>query len=63
MSNGIGRLLIVLSNANLWDGNGCSEKILGLMVLLKSTRQGLWPRVIPRKKANIILILIHQFPV
>jgi hypothetical protein len=34
-------------------------KILGLMVLLISTRQGLWPMIIPKKKAKISLIIIH----
>jgi hypothetical protein len=29
------------------------KKSLALMVLLISTRQNLWPRVIPRKKAKI----------
>ena len=41
---------------------GCNwvfKKSLGLMVLLRDIRQGLWPRVIPRKKVKISLILIH----
>jgi hypothetical protein len=29
------------------------------MVQLRGTRKGLLPRVIPRKKVNISLILIH----
>jgi hypothetical protein len=59
----LGRLLIVLTGVNLWDVNGCSTKSLGLIVLLRRTRRGLWLRVIPRKKVKIILILIHQLPV
>jgi hypothetical protein len=35
------------------------KKSLGKMVLLISTRQGLWPRVIPKRKTKISLILIH----
>jgi hypothetical protein len=35
------------------------KKSLGQMVLLISTRQDLWPRVIPKRKTNISLILIH----
>jgi hypothetical protein len=41
---------------------GCKwviKRSLGLMVLLISTRQGLWPRVIPKKKVKIFSILIH----
>ena len=37
----LGKLLIVLSGANLLDVNRCSRKSLGLIVLLRSTRQGL----------------------
>jgi hypothetical protein len=36
-----------------------SRRSLDQMVLLKSTRQGLWLRVIPKKKAKITLTLIH----
>ena len=42
---------------------GCKwvfKKNLGQMVLLKSKRTGLWPRVIPKKKEKISLTLIHQ---
>ena len=41
---------------------GCKwvfKKSLGLMVILRGTRQGLWPRVIPKKKVKISSILIH----
>jgi len=41
---------------------GCKwvfKKNLGLMVQLRGTRQGLWLRVIPKKKVKISLILIH----
>ena len=44
---------------------GCKwvfTKSLGQMVLSKSTRLGLWPRVIPKKKEKISLTLIHQLP-
>ena len=40
-------------------GCECSRRSLDLMVLLISTRLGLWLRVIPRRKARISLILIH----
>jgi hypothetical protein len=55
-----GRSLNVLMDVNRLDASGCSRKILGQIVLLKSSRLGLWPRVIPKKKENIYLILIHQ---
>ena len=42
--------------------NGCSGKSLGLMVLSRGTRQGLWPRVILKRKVRISLILIHRLP-
>ena len=45
---------------------GCKwvfKKSLGLMVLLRSTRRDLRLRVIPKKKAKIISLLIHQLPV
>ena len=42
--------------------NGCLRKSLGLMVLSKGTRQGLWPRVILKWKVRISLILIHRLP-
>jgi hypothetical protein len=35
------------------------KKSLGKMVLLISTRQGLWPRFIPKRRMKISLILIH----
>jgi hypothetical protein len=44
---------------NLWVVNGCLQRSLGQMVLLIGTRQALWPRVIPKRKAKISLILIH----
>jgi hypothetical protein len=44
---------------NQLDVSGCSIRSLGLMVLLTSTRLGLWLRVIPRRKAMIFFILIH----
>jgi len=44
---------------NLWAVSGCSRRSLDLMVLLTSARLGLWPRVIPRRKARISLILIR----
>jgi hypothetical protein len=44
---------------NPWVVSRCSKRSLGQMVLLISTRQGLWPRVIPKRKAKIYLILIH----
>ena len=59
---GHGRSLNVLMVANHWDVSGCSKRSLGLTVLLKSTRLGLWPRVIPRKKKKISSILIHLWP-
>jgi hypothetical protein len=37
----------------------CLKRCLGQMVLLTSTRQCLWPRVIPKRKAKISLILIN----
>src|SRR5438034_11184172 len=55
----LGRSLIVLMDANLYDVSGCSRRSLGLMVLLRSTRRGLWPRVIPKKKVKTSLILTH----
>ena len=45
--------------ANMWVANGCSRRSLGLMVLLRSTRLGLWPKVTHKKKANIFLTHIH----
>jgi hypothetical protein len=42
-----------------WVISGCSKRSLGQMVLLISTRQGLWPRVIPKRNVKISLILIH----
>jgi hypothetical protein len=42
---------------------GCKwvfKKSLGQMIQLISTRQGLWPTVILKRKANISLILIHM---
>jgi hypothetical protein len=45
--------------ANPLVASGCSKRRLDLMVLLISTRQGLWLRVIPRKKVKVSLTLIH----
>jgi hypothetical protein len=58
----LGRSLNVLVDVNRLDASGCSRKSLGQMVLLKSTRLDLWPRVIPKKKKKISLTLIHQLP-
>jgi hypothetical protein len=44
---------------NPWVASGCLKRSLGLLVLLISRRQDLWPRVIPKKKAKISLILVH----
>jgi hypothetical protein len=44
---------------NSWFVSGSLKRSLGQMVLLISTRQVLWPRVIPKRKAKISLILIH----
>jgi hypothetical protein len=41
MSNQLGKSLNILMGANQKDVNGCSRKSLGLMVLLRGTRQGL----------------------
>jgi hypothetical protein len=35
-----------------WVVSGCSKRSLVQMVLLISTRQGLWPRVIPKKEGK-----------
>jgi hypothetical protein len=43
----------------LWVVSGCLKRSLGQMVLLTNTRQFLWPRVIPKRKTKISLILIH----
>ena len=45
-----GRSLNVLMDVNRLDASGCSRKNLGQMVLLKSTKLGLWPRIIPKKR-------------
>jgi hypothetical protein len=55
----LGRWLIVLMGANLYDVNGFSKRNSGLMVLLTSTKQGFLQKAIPKKKGKIILILIH----
>jgi hypothetical protein len=44
---------------NPWVVSGCSKRSLGQMVLLISIRQDLWPRIIPKRKAKISLILIY----
>ena len=56
------RSLNVLMDVNRLDASGCSRKSSSQMVLLRSTRLGLWPRVIPRKKEKISLIFIHLLP-
>jgi hypothetical protein len=59
MSNRTWKSLNVLISANLHDIiNGCSRKRLGLMVLMKSTRQGLWQGLY-LKKVKIDFIPIH----
>ena len=63
MSMELGRSLNVLVDVNRLDASGCSRKSLGQMILLKSTRLGLWPRIIPKKKEKISLTLIHQLPI
>jgi hypothetical protein len=55
----LGSLLIDHMVVNSWVASGCLKRSLDLMVLLISTRQDLWPRVILKRKANISLILIH----
>jgi hypothetical protein len=59
MSNGTWEVVKRPYGCKPIDANRCSRKSLGLMVLLRGTRQGLWPRVIPRKKVKISSILIH----
>jgi hypothetical protein len=44
---------------NMWVVSGCLKRSLSQMVLLTSTRQGLWSRVILKRKVKIYLILIH----
>jgi hypothetical protein len=48
---------------NQWVASGCLKRSVGVMVLLISIRQGLWSRVIPKRKMKISLILIHLLPV
>jgi hypothetical protein len=55
----LGNFLTVLMDANLYDASGCSKGSLGLIIPLKSTRQDLSLRVIPKKKENIPLTFIH----
>jgi hypothetical protein len=55
----LGSWLINHMVVNPWVVSGCLKRSLDLMVLLTSTRQGLWPRVIPKRKTKISLILIH----
>jgi hypothetical protein len=55
----LGSYLSYLLVVNQLDVSECSRRSLGLMVLLTSTRLGLWLRVIPRRKARMSLILIH----
>jgi len=55
----LGKLLNILMGVTYRIQKKYSRKSLGLMVLLRGTRKCLWPRVIPRKKVKISLILIH----
>src|SRR3954464_7090598 len=57
-----GKSLIVPMVANLWDVNGCSKIILGLMEVLKNKRLGSWLRNIPRRKEKISLIPMNLWP-
>ena len=45
---------------NLWVVNGCSRRSLGLMVLLRSKRLGLWPKITHKKKAKTSLTHTHR---
>ena len=45
--------------ANLWVVNGCSRRSLGLIVLLRSTRLGFWPKVTHKRKAKTSLTHTH----
>ena len=40
---------------NLYVANGYSRKSLGLMVQLRGTRHGLWPKDIPKRRVEISL--------
>jgi hypothetical protein len=44
---------------NQWVASGCLKRSIDVI----SIRQGLWSRVIPKRKAKISLILIHLLPV
>jgi hypothetical protein len=55
----LGSWLIEHMVANLWVANECFKRSLSLMVLLIRKRQGLWSRVIPKKKVKISLILTY----
>ena len=52
MSNGTLEVVERPYGCNRLDASGYSRKSLGQMVLLKSTRPGLWPRVIPIVRLN-----------
>lgn len=58
---GQGRSLTVPME-NQWDTSGCSKGRLGLMVRLKSTRFGLWSRVIHKNKKKNSSIHAHMWP-
>ena len=45
--------------ANLWVTNGCLRRNLGLIVLLRNTRLGLWLKVAHKKKAKTFLTRTH----
>ena len=60
LSNGTWELTERPYGSNLWVANGCSRRSLGLMVLLRSTRLGLWPKVTHKKKAETSLTRTHQ---
>jgi hypothetical protein len=61
ISNGTWELVDLPYDYKPWIISGCLKRSLCQMVLLISTRQDLWPRVIPKRKANISLILIQLF--
>ena len=52
LSNGTWSSLNDPMVANLWVANGCSKRSLRLVVLLRSIRIALWPKVTRKKKAN-----------
>jgi hypothetical protein len=54
-----GSSLIDYMDANMWVASGCSKRSLGLIVLLISTRLGLWLKVIPRKNEDFFDTYSH----